>query len=432
MLLRRTAATLAVTAVLGMGGVGAPAAVAEESPTPHAPEQKLPPGLYGTGDPQYDGVFRQAIAMLAQKAVGVEPAKQAVNWLAEQQCEGGSFTAYRADSSEPCGDGSAQSTADTNATAIAVQALAVLGGHSKVVDSGVGWLKLAQNKDGGWGYQAGAPTDANSTALAVGAFTAVGVEPQQVRSRDGDQNPYEALDGLQLGCDADSAERGAFAYQPDEGGDGLTANDAATVAAALAADGSGMSTVADQEHESPEESKSAEVSPPSCDDDGRFARKDSAQAASAYLASALEKNKGYLLSVMPGAEDQPDHGNTTLAALALGADGHPEAAQASLNWLARNLTDWEGVNKQPAALGQLVLAVHANGGDPTDFGGENLVKQLNATGPTPEQDEPQDTASEDGDDDSSNGPLIVIIAVGVLAGVGAGVLLSLKKKSKDS
>lgn len=431
MLLRRTAATLAVTAVLGMGGVGAPAAMAEESPTPHAPEQKLPPGLYGAGDPQYDGVFRQAIAMLAQKAVGVKPAKEAVSWLAEQQCDGGSFTAYRADSGEPCGDGSTQSTADTNATAIAVQALAALGGHSKVVDSGVSWLKLAQNKDGGWGYQSGAPTDANSTALVIGTLTAVGDKPERVRSRDGDQSPYEALDSLQLGCDADSAERGAFAYQPDEGGQGLTANDAATVAAALAADGSGMSTVADQDHKSSEESDSAEVSLPSCDSDDRFARKDSAQAASAYLASTLEKNGGRLLSAMPGAEDQPDHGNTALAALALAADGRSEAAQAPLNWLERNLTDWEGIDKQPAALGQLVLAVHASGGDPADFGGRNLVKQLNATGPTPEQNEPPKTADEDGDD-SSNGPLIVIIAVGVLAGVGAGVLLSLRKKNKDS
>lgn len=425
MFLRRSAATLATTVAIGMAGaVGAPSATADDSPTP----AKLPAGLYGSGDPQYDGVFRQSTALLAQDAVGVRPARQAVNWLAQQQCDGGSFTAYRADSSEPCGSGSAEDTADTNATGMAIQALAVLGGNSKTVTSAVTWLKSVQNKDGGWGYNPGSPTDANSTALVIGALSAAGENPEKVLSRDGDNSPYKALGDLQLGCAADGKERGAFAYQPDEDSGDLTANDAATVAAALAAGGSGLATVASNDYEVADGSEEeATVTAPSCDSDDRYAQKDSSQAASAYLSSSLRANKGHLLSVMPGTEDQPDPGTTTLATLALAAEGHQQAARTPLDWLEKNLDSWDGLAKEPAALGQLVLAVHATGGDPTEFGGTNLVKQLNATGPEPEQAEPDSAANQD-EDDSSKAPLLWIVGLGLLAGVGVGVLMSMRNK----
>lgn len=428
MFLRRSAAVLAGTAVVALAST--PVALAEESPSPG----KLPSSLYGEADPQYDGVYRQSIALLAQDSVGVVPAKQAVTWLAEQQCDGGSFTAYRADADEPCGSGSGKDEADTNATGIAVQALARLGGHGKTVASSVDWLKSVQNKDGGWGYNPGSPSDANSTALVIGALEAAGETPEKVLSKTGDKSPYDALDSFQLGCDVDAADRGAFAYQPQDGE--LVANDAATVAAALAAHGQGLASVeAPDSEERSGDPDSAKVQAPDCGEDGTYGRKDSARAASAYLSGALTENKGFLPSPMPGSEDQPDHGSTTLAVLALVADGHPKAAEQPLNWLEKNVKSWPGLNENPAALGQLVLALHAAGNDPTDFAGTDLVKRLNATGPKPEQADPAaaDKSDEEAASEDDGSPVVLwVVGVAVLAGIGMGLLLALRKGGKNA
>ncbi|MBB1261543.1 prenyltransferase/squalene oxidase repeat-containing protein [Streptomyces alkaliterrae] len=420
MFLRRSAAVLATTVVLGTAGaLGAPAAVADESPSP-----KLPSGLYGKADPQYDGVFRQSTALLAQDAAGVVPARKAVSWLAEQQCDGGAFPAYRADSTEPC---PAKLAADTNATGMAVQALAVLGGHGEVVKDSVAWLKTVQNKDGGWGYNPGSPSDANSTAIVVGALAAAGEKPADVRSKNGERSPYDALDSFQLGCDAKAAERGAFAYQPAED-DSLAPNDLATVAAALAARGAGFASVA---KESPA-AENIDVEAPTCGEGDRYARADVADAAAAYLVRALDANDGRLDSSMPGSEDQPDFGTTAQAALALAQGGHLKAAEQPLGWLETNFDKWPGVEDSPAALGQLVLAVHASGGDPADFGGVDLVERLNATGPEPaEAATPRDGGEGDNGDKDSAAPVMWLLGVGVLAGVGIGLVMSLRKKKQQ-
>ncbi|MCK1796123.1 hypothetical protein MTQ01_08915 [Streptomyces sp. XM4193] len=429
MFLRRSAAVLAGAALLGSAGVlGAPAALADESPSP---KPKLPSGLYGSADPQYDGVYRQSLALLAQDAVGVVPAKKAVNWLAQQQCDGGSFTAYRPDPGEPCGSGSGEDAADTNATGAAVQALARLGGHGKTVAASVTWLKSVQNKDGGWGYNPGGDSDANSTALVVGALAAAGEKPGEVVSRTGDRTPYDALRALQLGCDADAGERGAFAYMPEKGE--LAANDAATVAAALAAHGSGFASVAADRPAAAEDGDATEVAAPSCGEDDTYAQKDSAKAAAAYLSGALKENKGFLPSVTPGAQDQPDHGSTALAALALAGIGEPGAAARPLGWLEKNIKGWDGVAGNPAALAQLVLAVHASGGDATDFADTDLVKRLNATGPEPEKSEPEDAGADEAEEDDGGSNLVLwIVGVALVAGIGLGLLMSMRKGGKNS
>ncbi|MFD5109582.1 hypothetical protein [Streptomyces cinereoruber] len=113
---RRAAATaLAAVAVLGTGAVGQ--ASAAPSPTPST--GKLPAGLYGTKDPTYDGVWRQSLSFLAQRATGYQPADQAVEWLLGQQCDDGAFASYRADATKPC---DAKTMRDTNATAAATLA----------------------------------------------------------------------------------------------------------------------------------------------------------------------------------------------------------------------------------------------------------------------------------------------------------------------
>ncbi|BFO21071.1 hypothetical protein SHKM778_74590 [Streptomyces sp. KM77-8] len=171
---RRSAAVLAAVAVIG----AATPAAADTSPSP---SQALPAALYGDTDPQYDGVWRQSLALLAQHTVGVEPSKAAVGWLTGQQCADGSFAPYRADTAEAC---DAKTMVDTNQTAAAVQALAALGGHDDVTKKAVGWLKSIQNKDGGWGYMAGGASDTNSTSVVVGALAAAGDRPAEVK-KDG-------------------------------------------------------------------------------------------------------------------------------------------------------------------------------------------------------------------------------------------------------
>lgn len=170
---RSSAAVLAAIAVIG---AAAPAA-ADSSPSPSPSQQALPSALYGESDPQYDGVWRQSLALLAQHTVGVEPPKEAVDWLAGQQCADGSFAPFRADTGTAC---DAKTMVDTNQTAAAVQALAALGGHDAVTGKALDWLKSVQNKDGGWGYMAGGASDANSTSVVVGALAAAGEKPAEV------------------------------------------------------------------------------------------------------------------------------------------------------------------------------------------------------------------------------------------------------------
>ncbi len=99
----------------------------------------------------------------------------------------------------------------------------------------------------------------------------------------------------------------------------------------------------------------------------------------AHLAGELAA-KGYLLAATPGAEDQPDVGNTADAVVALAAQGDTAQAKKSYAWLEKNAAEW-AARSGPAAYAQLILAAHATGADPRDFGGTDLVKQLQAAGP---------------------------------------------------
>ena len=88
---------------------------------------------------------------------------------------------------------------------------------------------------------------------------------------------------------------------------------------------------------------------------------------------------------MPGAADtspQPDFGNTADAVVALAASGHKDKAAKAVAWLEKNSRSW-AKEKGPAATAQLVLAAHATGTDARNFGGVDLVKQLNEQGPAP-------------------------------------------------
>ncbi|MFG2590443.1 terpene cyclase/mutase family protein [Streptomyces sp. NBC_01166] len=416
MSVRRRAAALAITAVLC--GAAAPVAVAAPSPTPSTPE--LPAGLYGTKDPTYDGVWRQSLAFLAQKIELVTPATQSVDWLVGQQCDSGAFPSYR-DASKPC---DAKTVADTNATAAAVQAMVELAVHREVVDNGVSWLKSVQNEDGGWGYNPGSPSDANSTGVVAGALARAGVPLAEVTKKGG-RTPYTALQTFALPCGG--KDGGAFAYQPDKKGE-LTANADATAAAVLGAMGKGMAS-----------GNYNAAKAPVCAEGSGLTPEQSAQNGAYYLAKTLAGSGHLELPPMPGAEEsapQPDFGNTADAVVALSAAGHKDKAAGAVAYLEKHAQGWakEG---GPAATAQLVLAAHATGTDARDFGGVDLVKQLNATGPAPAAtavpsptattpEKPADTSS----DDEGLG-LWWIIGIGLAFGAGIGFLLSGRRKNQQ-
>ncbi|WP_411078812.1 prenyltransferase/squalene oxidase repeat-containing protein [Streptomyces sp. cmx-18-6] len=415
MTVRRSAAALATTAVLL--GAAAPVALAAPSPSPSA---ELPAGLYGTTDPTYDGVWRQSLAFLAQKTEQVTPATEAVDWLVGQQCDSGAFTSYR-DASKPC---DASTVMDTNATAAAVQALYAEGTHREAANNGADWLKSVQNDDGGWGYNPGSPSDANSTGVVVGALAVTGVPIGEVSTDDG-KTPYTALQALAIPCG--KKDGGAFAYQPGKQGE-LVANDDASAAAVLGLLGKGMAVNDDNA-----------VKDPACREGDDLTAEESAQNGAHYLAETLAASPHLDQPPMPGAEDsepQPDFGNTADAVVALAASGHKDKAAASVRWLEKNATTWARQGG-PAAIAQLVLAAHATGADAREFGGVDLVRQLNATGPAPAATAvPQPTptgaqpTSGTSSDDGGLG-LWWLIGIGLAFGAGVGFLLSMRRKKQQ-
>ncbi|GAA3396138.1 prenyltransferase/squalene oxidase repeat-containing protein [Streptomyces roseoviridis] len=426
---RRAAAALAAGAVLSTSVAGA--ATAAPSPTPSP--AKIPAGLYGTSDPAYDGVWRQSLAFLAQRTSGIQPADQAVDWLLGQQCANGAFASYRPDPAKPC---DAKTMLDSNATAVAVQALTAVKRQSadpakteKAAKAGAAWLKSVQNKDGGWSYVPGGASDANSTSIVISAFASSGVRPADVKSAGG-KSPYDALltfalpcadpaakDGAAAGSSAAKGDGGAFAYQPDKTGK-LFANADATAAATLAGLGKGITARGAQPQQ-----------PVTCTDLPKPTAERAALNGASYLAARLATSGHLVTPPMPGATEtaaQPDYGNTADAVVALAAAGAKKEAAGALAWLEKNAAAWAR-SGGPAAYAQLVFAAHAMDTDPRSFGTVDLLEQLNATGPAPKAPD-NSQASAGADEDESGFDVWWIIGIGMVVGVGIGFLLSGRKK----
>jgi hypothetical protein len=97
---------------------------------------------------------------------------------------------------------------DANTTAQMLMGLIAAGVHDEMVDRGIAYLAGSTNDDGGYPYQPGAESDANSTALVLQAFIAAG-DPDLVDAQD---QALAALLGMQN-------ESGAFHYMastPDD------------------------------------------------------------------------------------------------------------------------------------------------------------------------------------------------------------------------
>ncbi|MFJ6072688.1 prenyltransferase/squalene oxidase repeat-containing protein [Streptomyces sp. NPDC093065] len=411
---RRRSSAAALAAIAVIGAATAPAVAADPSPSASA---STPAGLYGSTDPQYDGVWRQSLALLAQDTAGVVPSSKAVKWLTDQQCANGAFAPFRPDPAKAC---DAKTMVDTNSTAAAVQALWAVGGHGDVVEEALGWLKSVQNEDGGWGYSPGTPSDANSTSVVIGALTATETNPEDVEK--GGKSPYDALLTFALPCAKDKGA-GAFAFQPDKDGK-LLPNADATAAGVLGALGKGLVTKA-----------GAKSGAAACADADEPTREQAAANGAAHLADALAKD-GHLVSALGGSADQPDYGNTADAVVALAAQGGAERAAEPLAWLRKNAAKW-AAESGPAAYAQLILAAHATGADPRDFGGTDLVERLNATGPAPQGTTAKDTASASAEDEAEkkddDSPFGVWWFVGVclVFGIGIGFLLSNRNKKRQ-
>lgn len=418
--LRRGAAALAATALIAGAAAQSAHAESASSPAPATSAAQLPTALYGKADPTYDGVWRQSLSLLALNKAQVRPADKAVVWLADQQCADGGWASYRTDPGQPC----AAKAEDSNATAVAIQALAALGGHNDGVARGAKWLGDVQNDDGGWSYNPGQASDGNSTALAIGALDAAGVAPTTVKQ--GGKSPYDALGSLQLGCSAKANQQGAFAYQSDPKGK-LAANDNATAQATLAEYGMGLTSKQNAARE-------ADPKPLGCSGNksaasGNIKTAAHADAAAAYLVARLDSNGDHLDAVTPGSDKAtPDYSSTANAAIALAGGGYLRQAEPVVTWLAQEHAAWS--KDQPAALAQLILVAKATGQNPRSFGGADLVTQLVNAGPAAQPID-RNQAQEVSDADSGSGFSPWWIAgIGLLVGIGIGLLISLRRRKQ--
>lgn len=156
-------------------------------------ENSAEKGLIGIGP------YEHAFGMMALVATGALVPEAAIEAARTTQIEDGSWAF---DGTMDPGAG------DTNTTAMMAQALIAAGSNDDVVERAIDYLLAAQNEDGGFPYQPGAESDANSTALGVQALIALG-----------DAAPADALAAAEAALMGMQNESGAFFYMasmPDD------------------------------------------------------------------------------------------------------------------------------------------------------------------------------------------------------------------------
>lgn len=146
-------------------------------------------GQYGTD------LTGHAFAMLALVATGQPIPESAVTWLrAAQTPEGG----WGWDGSPAAGN------ADTNSSALAIQALRAAGAsiEDSAIQDALAYLHTQQNNDGGFPYAKPSPygsdTDGNSTAYVIQGLLAAGEDPEGAAWTVQGHTPLEALLSLRL------------------------------------------------------------------------------------------------------------------------------------------------------------------------------------------------------------------------------------------
>ncbi|MBN2390286.1 MAG: terpene cyclase/mutase family protein [Anaerolineae bacterium] len=115
-----------------------------------------------------DSLYAHAYAMLALHNAGEPVPQSAIDLLKTQIADDGAWSLF---------GGPTPGLADTNTTALAIQALVAVG-EPNTAYSALAYLQRMQNADGGFPYQKpsawGTDTDANSTAVVVQALYALG------------------------------------------------------------------------------------------------------------------------------------------------------------------------------------------------------------------------------------------------------------------
>lgn len=330
----------------GSAGIAALGAAALSISLLAAPANAADTGLFGGQDASYDGVFRQSLAISGLSAANASIPASAVGWLKDQQCADGSFEAYRANTSTPCGKSDAAnfSGPDTNSTAMAAVAL-YLAGERTAARKAITWLNEAQNDDFGFPYYAGGQSDANSTGLALVALQTV--QPQDRSGRV--PNAKEFLGTLKLKC----SSGGGLAYQRGSKANGL--------ASAQGFMGLGGAL--------PVQPNDSLTTDPTCK------KRNTAANVGGFLAEAIDDSGAIDNDFGPGF----DYTSTGWAVLGLIANGVGDSAVATAtDTLAEQVrayvySDGEAV---AGAAGLLLLVAEATDSNPRSFGGVNLVNAL--------------------------------------------------------
>ena len=354
---------LTCAAAVAVVGVLAPAGSAAASVTT---TNTADVGLFGASDPSFDGAFRQSLGLLAEQVAGVHDTA-AINWLVNQQCPDGGWTAYRSDLSKPCPatDLSAFTGEDSNSTALAAQALHQLGVTPKY--DAVAFLHSLQDSDGGFPLIAGSGTDPNSTALVVQAIQAVGQDPTGAAWTKSGKTPIDALMASWVNCTGTpSADKdaGAFSSPYSSGHGDLIAS---------------VQAVWGVERADFPITGSVTAAQPAPDCSGGAVTPTPAQAGQ-YAATWLA---GHLTGGFLTTGSSPDYSLTAQGALAMAASGTNSGGMSTaLDYLAAHANaatrDARG-NVSPGSLGYIALAAHAAGRSVTSFGGLNLISTLQSS-----------------------------------------------------
>jgi energy-coupling factor transport system substrate-specific component len=132
-----------------------------------------------------DQVNLTSFAVLALRAAGTSPPPAMWRWLIRQQDEDGGFSFS-----------TGGSTSDVDDTAATLQALSSAGSvaaHSRA--RAVGFIRAAQNRDGGFPSEPGGDSNAQSTAWAVQGLLSARVDPGSLH-RHGAVSPVQYLRSL--------------------------------------------------------------------------------------------------------------------------------------------------------------------------------------------------------------------------------------------
>lgn len=318
------------------------------------------PGLYGSQDATYDGVYRQSLVIVALRAHGQRVPASATKWLANQQCADGGFESFRADVSTPCAKPDPVNYAgeDSNSTAAAALALAAVGDKARAAKA-IAYLRTTQAADGGFAYYAGGDSDVNSTAMAMLAFRANGIAPGGVKV--GDKSAVSYLSGNILGCS--SRTPGAFSFWGE-------ASDKATVQALAAL----RPTLPWKQATHINDFWPACPAPTTS---------TSLWSAAAFHTVATLTANNFAIPIPAAWGGGTDTSDTAWAALGLiGSDRDPAIAASTVNALRVAAKDYV-VDKQgqPYAgrVALLLLVAKANGDAPQNFGGVDLLKLAKAS-----------------------------------------------------